>query len=177
MNIYYTGKGDKGKSFVCHQTMAKTSAGMEAMGELDELNSLIGLIRSQKAPADIKNILKAIQENLFLIQANVARMVFKEKFAVPVLNKDIVKKMEKVIDLYAGKLGTQKGFIVSGENELSAWLDYARAVARRTERSILGLKKADAVILAYLNRLSSLLFVLARAVSKRYNKKEANPSY
>ncbi|MDD5430785.1 MAG: cob(I)yrinic acid a,c-diamide adenosyltransferase [Candidatus Pacebacteria bacterium] len=177
MSIYYTGKGDKGKSFVCHQTMAKTSAGMEAMGELDELNSLIGLIRSQKAPADFKNILKVIQENLFLIQASVAKIVFSYKLSVPRPDKDIVKKMEKVIDLYSKKIGQQRGFVISGENELSAWLDFARAVARRAERGVLKLKKVDPIIFAYLNRLSSLLFVLARVASKRANKKENSPLY
>lgn len=177
MSFFYTCKGDKGKSCVGGKRISKDSPASESLGALDELNSLLGLIRSQRVSSDFKNILKNIQENLFIIQANVAKLVFGKNLKTPSFSKNEVLKMERLIDSFEKEIKLERGFVVSGENDISAWLDYARAVARRVERHTVKIKKVKPEILAYLNRLSSLLFVLARVVSKRAKVKERHPSY
>ncbi|TSC96403.1 MAG: ATP/cobalamin adenosyltransferase [Parcubacteria group bacterium Athens0714_26] len=150
---------------------------MEVLGCLDEFNSLLGLIRCRQTNQKFKDILKNIQENLFIIQAGVGKVAFNHKLKVPVFNKAETGKTEKLIDLFEKLLAPGKGFVISGENEISAWLDYARAVARKTERSVLKLKKLNPDIFAYLNRLSGLLYVMARVAAKKKNTKESQPAY
>lgn len=177
MSLYYTCEGDKGKSCICGKKISKLSPGMEALGCLDELNSLLGLIRCRQTNQKFKDILKNIQENLFIIQAGVGKVAFNHKLKIPIFSATRTAEMEKLIDSFEKLLAPGKGFVVSGENEISAWLDYARAVARKTERSVLKLKKINTAVFAYLNRLSGLLYVMARVAAKNKNIKERQPSY
>jgi cob(I)alamin adenosyltransferase len=177
---FFTGKGDKGVSYICGRKHDKTCVEIEALGNLDELNSLIGLIRSGAITTQFKKILYQIQEDLFVAQANVYQAMVKGGQSVPAFNKNKVRAVEQAIETLAKRLPAIKSFTIPGTTPVSAWFDYARTVARRAERSVLALgkkKKRALDILAYLNRLSSLLFVLARSVAARAKKRERAPSY
>lgn len=189
MSVFYTGKGDKGKSCVGKTKVDKTGDGMEALGSLDELNSLIGIVKSLGGLNKFKGfqkILHQVQENLFIIQANVGNAVFGlpaqagGNFKVPRFEKRKISETEEVIDDFERKIKPAKKFIISGSTPLSAWLDYLRAYSRRTERAVLRFNKKSRVspeILAYLNRLSSLFFAMARMAAKQSGKKEGSPVY
>lgn len=169
----------------------KTSVGIEALGSLDELNSLIGVVKSLgefnrfKEFQNLKfkgfqEILHQVQENLFIIQANAGNMVFGGKFKVPEFKKGKVAEIEKTIDDFERKIRPEKKFIISGSTPLSAQLDYLRAFSRRTERAVLHFNKKAPInpeISAYLNRLSSLFFAMARMAAKQSGKKEKSPIY
>jgi cob(I)alamin adenosyltransferase len=182
MGLFYTGKGDRGTSDLGGGFRAdKTSLEMSVLGNLDELNSLIGLIRSRETSDHTKRILKDIQEDLFIVQANIAFLMLPlSKHQPPEMKYSKIEKLEKLINEFEAMVQPEKGFIIAGENERSAWLDFARATSRRAERSTLHLHKKKTVpdnILAFLNRLSSLLFALARVTAKEVGQTEAHPGY
>lgn len=169
------GSGDKGKSCFGKKWAKKTCPEIEALGALDELNSLLGLVRSQKIFKEYKNILIGTQQDLFIIQASIAGILFGKKYDG--LKQEKILEIEKIIKKYSVKAGEIKTFIIPGANEASAWLDYARAVARRVERRVLLIKGADKNSVVYLNRLSSLLFAMARICAGKKGGKETRPSY
>ena len=196
--MLYTGKGDKGqtKLYQCDQSLAKSSLVAEALGALDEINSLLGwckvkaergetLSEPKVSPreATVASILEEAQNNLFSIQAELAGAPKK-------LNKRAVTKVENLINKIEKEIPPVKSFIISGGTELSAMLDTARAVARRAERKVVALQSASAqvvfgvkdvklasVTLAYLNRLSSLLYALARLANHQAGVREKGPRY
>ncbi len=178
MGNFYTGKGDKGTSYVGKKSVSKTCLEIEALGQLDELNSMIGVLKSQKISGELKKILHQIQENLFIIQANVAYLMLGGRYSPPSMPMSKVTEVEKIIDRIENRLPPIKTFIISGANNISAWLDLLRAKSRNVERSVLKIKhikRLNTDIRAYLNRLSSLFFALARWEAK--NRKEKNPKY
>src|SRR3989344_4890991 len=188
MPVFYTGKGDKGRSYVGKKSISKTCLEIEALGQLDELNSMIGLVKSlpatdlakggQTISKNLKNILHEIQENLFTIQSHVANIMLKESFKVPEFRNLRVKEIEKIIDNIEKNLPPLKKFVIAGTNQTSAWLDLLRAKSRNVERSVLRIKPVKLLnsdIKAYLNRLSSLFFALARWEARK--KKEQHPRY
>ena len=190
MGNFYTRKGDDGRSRIGKKVVSKTCLEVEALGQLDELNSMIGVLKSQKIPFKLQAILYQVQENLFIIQSHLANLMLGGNFKVPKFENHKVKEIEKIIDYIEDKLPPLKKFVIPGANETSAWLDFLRAKSRNTERVILkiencppsaepgrgrGKLKIDASILAYMNRLSSLFFALARWEAR--GKKEQNPSY
>lgn len=186
MPLFYTRKGDNGISHVGKKRVNKTCLEVEALGELDELNSMIGVLKSlptqagQKISPTLKNILHQIQESLFIIQANVAEIMLNTGFKIPEFKNSKLKEIEKLIDNIETKLKPARGFIISGSNFVSAWLDFLRAKSRKVERDVLKIKKInklDQNIKSYLNRLSSLFFALARMEAKSAKSKEANPAY
>lgn len=186
MGFFYTGKGDRGKSFVGKKEIDKTSIEIEALGDLDELSSLLGLVRQNIKHRVFNKIILDIQENLFIIQANVAGIWY-PKFKSPIFKKEKIKEIEKIIDNFEQKIKPAKKFIIPGASEESAWLDYARTLARRAERSVLRFSKNHGLrtkdyrlnpnISAYLNRISSLLFAMARMAVKVHGKPERYPQY
>ena len=188
-HMLYTGKGDKGTTKVLDskERFSKGSEMAEALGSLDELNSFLGLCKFKarqmqdkgvgtgKKKEKIFEILREIQENLFIIQAQVAGADKK-------INKSKLSKVEKITNIIEKEIPPLRGFSISGGTELSALLDIARTIARRTERNIvtikeLGLRKLPGQTLSYLNRLSSLLFALARLSNHRSGIREEAPSY
>ena len=178
MPTFYTGKGDGGKSYVGKKSVSKTCLEIEALGQLDELNSMIGVLKSHKVSKDLRRILHEIQENLFIVQSHVANIMLNEKFKVPEFKNIKIKEAEEIIEIIEKKLPPLRKFVISGANQTSAWLDLMRAKSRNVERSVLKIKKIDRLdqgLRTYLNRLSSLFFALARQEAK--NKKENNPSY
>lgn len=185
MGLFFTGKGDTGESVVGATKIDKTSVEIEAVGELDELNSFVGLVKTGKISDEFKNLLTVVQENLFIIQANAAEFMFRDEsgspqYPAPKFSADKVKELEKVIQEYESEVNPGRGFIVAGSNKYSAWLDVLRAISRRAERRVLSFNKIHPLpheILAYMNRLSSLFFAMARVNAKREESKEENPRY
>ena len=178
MSLFYTRKGDKGLSHIGKTKVSKTCLEVEALGQLDEFNSMVGVLKSQKVSKELKSILHQVQENLFIIQANVAAIMLGGKFKVPKFESYKVKEAEKIIDKIEKKLKPARRFVISGTNQTSSWLEFLRAKSRNVERSVLKIKKInklDPGIKKYLNRLSSLLFALARRESR--GKKEKHPVY
>ena len=187
--MLYTGKGDKGTTKVLDskERFSKGSDLAEALGSLDELNSFLGLCKFKarqmqdggvdlgKSEEKTSDILREIQENLFIVQAQVAGADKK-------ISKAKLNKIEKILDLIEKEIPPLKGFTVAGGTELSSLLDIARTLARRTERRVVlvkdsGLRKLPGHTLPYLNRLSSLLFALARLSNHRSGIAEETPSY
>lgn len=178
MPLFYTRKGDDGKSRIGKKVVKKTCLEVEALGQLDELNSMIGVLKSQKISKKLEDILHQVQEDLFIIQSQVAAVMINGKFKVPEFKNFKVKDVERSIDEMEKKLKPVKKFIISGANKNSAWLDLLRAKSRNVERSVLRIDRADKLdpeIKKYLNRLSSLFFALARWEAR--GKKESNPKY
>ena len=171
--MLYTGKGDDGTTyfFGSKKRFGKDTPLVEALGTCDELNSLLGLIRAQLQGPALKLELEQVQQDLFIIQAELAgadKHIAEEK----------IKKMEERIGEIEKSLPPIKTFFIPGANKESAWLDYARTVARRCERRVVALvPKAPALTLKYLNRLSSLLYALARAHAQSGGEVEKAPDY
>ncbi len=182
---FYTKNGDEGETtlFVdgCLKKISKDSLLIEALGALDELNSFLGLckIKSSEQKAGpfgehlISDFLEIVQNDLFMIQAELAGARKK-------LGKNRTEEIERIIDHAEKEIPVIKNFVIPGGCESSALLDFARALARRTERKMVAAKKeaeVGAEALKYINRLSSLLFVMARLANVNYGIKEKEPEY
>jgi cob(I)alamin adenosyltransferase len=177
--MLYTRKGDKGTSglFRTKKRFLKDSPIYIALGTIDELNSLLGVCRAYAIGTTGDKIVQQeilqAQEALFVIQAELAG-------SDTHINKTRVDALEKVIDNIESSVGNPHTFVIPGATIPSAFLDLARAVARRAERCVITVNKTrniSAESRAYLNRLSSLLYALARYETKRKGLKEISPSY
>ncbi len=179
MGLFYTGKGDAGTSQIGKKKVPKDSPIIETLGDLDELNSLIGLVRSSFGDRDLEEKLKQVQEALFIIQARVAWIMFPE-YKAKELSAQRTIDLEREIDDIEERIKPERGFIISGEDQKAAQLDYIRAVARRIERRIDTLHKKYPLppeILTYMNRLSSYLYALARFKVFQAKIRESKPTY
>lgn len=175
----FTGKGDGGTTtaFGCdQQRISKSSEVPEALGALDELNAYLGLIKVRAADMPrIAGALRDAQEALFIIQAEVAG-------ADKQVREGLVETAERVVRDIEKEIPPLRGFSIAGGTEVSALLDVARTLARRAERRVItvkekGLRDLPPVTMAYLNRLSSLLFALARLANHLAGIAEENPKY
>src|SRR3989339_379762 len=175
MGLFYTKKGDKGFSHVGKIKISKLDHHIEALGQLDELNCLIGVFKSEQKDKALKTTLHRVKENLFIIQAIVAYKMLREKRIPPQLEESTLRSIESVIDEIESKLKVERKFIIPGTNPTSAWLDYIRAKSRTTERALLRIKLKNPTANAYMNRLSSLFFALARQVGQKG--RESSPRY
>ena len=177
--MLYTRKGDLGTSglFGTNKRFSKNHPVYEALGTLDELNSLLGVCRvylSGKVDGVcLQAEILSVQEGLFVIQAELAGS---DKH----IDARRVQLIEDVIDIIEVRVGNPHAFVISGATITSAFLDYARAVARRAERTVVVpsvRQKVSNESLAYLNRLSSLLYAFARYTAVENGGKETTPSY
>ncbi len=174
----YTRTGDAGGTALFGGTrVSKADPRVAAYGEVDELNACLGVVRAQgDFAADVAELVERIQKDLFAIGARLADPA--EKIAervtkVAVTDAD-VRRLEEWIDRFESELPPLRRFILPGGSPAGALLHLSRTVCRRAERSIvaLGADHVDAHLLAYVNRLSDLLFVLARAVNHRAGQPE-----
>ncbi|NIP37979.1 MAG: cob(I)yrinic acid a,c-diamide adenosyltransferase [Candidatus Dadabacteria bacterium] len=169
----YTKTGDDGyTSLVFGQRVSKASKRVTAYGDVDELNSFIGVIRSKNTDKRIDNLLTAIQNDLFIIGADLASVDSDKSLR---LTKKRVAFLERNIDKYLENLEPLKEFILPGGSEAGSFIHLARTVARRAERNVALLKETEEInglVLIYLNRLSDLFFVLARIVNKNAEQPE-----
>lgn len=167
----YTKTGDRGMtSLVGGKRVYKNSSRLNAYGTVDELNSFLGLLRAKTTEPDKKQLLLDIQNTLFTVGANLATENDGENSSLQFeIDGGQIEKLEKNIDDIQETLPELTNFIVYGSNELSAICHVCRAVARRAEREIITVNQqynVDNNLLIYINRLSDLLFVLARHYTK-----------
>ena len=167
----YTKTGDSGEtSLFDNSRVSKANVLVDAYGEIDELNACLGAARAAGVGSDLGQALETIQKALFAMgarladpQAHIAGRVTKVA-----LGASDVETLEHQIDALESELTPLRSFILPGGTKAGAWLHVARAVCRRAERRVVALDGGvDPVILTYLNRLSDLLFVMARAVNHR----------
>jgi cob(I)alamin adenosyltransferase len=168
----YTRTGDGGETALFDgRRVPKADARVEAYGEIDELNAVVGLLLSEGVDADVRAMLDTIQRDLFAVGGRLAdpgkRIAGRvEKVAVGATE---VGRLEAWIDTLEAELQPLRRFILPGGARAAALAHLARTVCRRAERRIvfLGPGAIEAELLAYVNRLSDFLFVLARALNRR----------
>lgn len=174
---YFTGKGDKGETnlFNCDR-ISKNSPSLAVEGNLDELNSLIGIVITQVKDENEKNILLQIQSDIFVIGSEIAApQKDKIDYKIPEITADHTRRIEDFMNKIGDQLEPLHKFILPGGTANAAMFHTIRAVCRRTERSIVALSENEKIndeILRYCNRLSSLFFVLARFENKNANVKD-----
>jgi cob(I)alamin adenosyltransferase len=184
--MLYTRKGDSGttKTFGCDQRISKSSLVAEALGSLDETNSFLGIARAKTSDMSFKigtgeikfsELVLEIQQNLFIIQAEVAGSDLS-------ITEEKIKKAENIVDEIEKVLPPIKSFFISGATEIGAIFDFARTLSRRAERRVVAVKEEGKIKLSietmsYLNRLSSLLYALARISSHLEGEEEIKPEY
>lgn len=192
--MLYTRKGDKGDTgtFGCNQRISKSSAVAEALGTLDECNSFLGICKTDPKAGEpllegyrFADMVEWIQQNLFVVQAHIAG-------ADKTIAEEKIKHMEAAIDAIEKELPPIKSFFVSGGTPLAAHLDVARTLARRAERRVVAVSEeansagdgtpkegilVGGTVLVFLNRLSSLLYALARLANHRAGVQEGSPTY
>lgn len=166
----YTKTGDDGTTgLIGGRRVPKDSPHIEAGGSLDELNAWIGVVRSHKLPDTAERLLLDVQEDLVQIGAELATPEGTERAHNQRLGDEKILNLEKAIDGIEDSLEPLKRFILPGGSVPGACLHLARAVARRAERQCVALSRTEPVnpkILHYLNRLSDLLFMLARYINQ-----------
>jgi cob(I)alamin adenosyltransferase len=167
----YTGGGDKGEtSLVGGERVPKDAARVIAMGDVDEANGVIGLARhalEQDQPA-LAEILARIQNDLFDLGADLATPCVDLATGNLRIQPNQVTRLEQEIDALNASLVPLTSFVLPGGSESACWLHLARTVVRRAERAATSLARAEDInrhLLVYLNRLSDLIFVIARAAN------------
>ncbi len=177
--MLYTRRGDKGRTglFGTDERLPKDSLLYDALGTIDELNSLLGICRAQtgsdKKGTAIQRMIQAVQECLFIIQAEIAG-------ADKSIKQAHIDQMEQHIEQIEKLIHKPHSFVIPGATPLSALYDYARAVARRAERTVWGMQSQRTIApesAAYLNRLSSFLYALARFFAADGDARETSPTY
>ena len=185
----YTKRGDSGKTdlFGMAKKINKSSIRVSAYGEIDELNSVIGLIRAtlttnksknknptlKKNYKNIEKVLEKIQNDLFIIGADLATPKINKKHnklsKIKKIGTKDINKIEKTIDDCSKNLEPLKNFILPGGSILASLFHISRTICRRAERTTVELNEKEDInknIIPYLNRLSDLLFVFARISNK-----------
>lgn len=182
--MLYTRKGDGGTTgtFETKNRMSKSSLRAEALGSLDEVNSFLGLCKVKAASSEFTlegkpfvEIVHWIQSNLFIAQAELAGAEKK-------IGEEKVQEIERLVDAAERELPPITSFFIAGGTELASLFDVARTQARRAERRVVAAHEAKEReltphTLAFLNRLSSLLYALARLSNHKSGIVEQSPDY
>lgn len=172
----YTKKGDKGSTQLIGGTrVSKAHVRIEAYGSVDELNAQLGLLRDLLPEEPLRQFLLEIQKHLFVIGSQLAADPGKSKMKLPELNQAHIKGLEAEIDKMEGGLPSMTHFILPGGHPTVSACHIARCVCRRSERQVIALNDlapVDTLLLAYLNRLSDYLFVLARKIGQNLGVQE-----
>lgn len=167
----YTRTGDSGETSLFDGTrVSKADPRVDAYGDVDELNAWLGVARAAGVPADLDEALVHIQRDLFALGAMLAdpRHKIADRVTKATLGDADVSRLETVIDRAEDSIPPLRHFILPGGTPAGAALHVSRTVCRRAERHIVSLvPPPDALAIRYINRLSDLLFVLARAVNDR----------
>ncbi|NCS99154.1 cob(I)yrinic acid a,c-diamide adenosyltransferase [Candidatus Parcubacteria bacterium] len=181
----FTGKGDDGttKTLGCDQRMSKSSAIAEALGTVDEVNSFLGFLKIEGRETGFEfesrtfdEIISEVQQNLFIVQAELGGS---EGYKIDPAK---VEKMSETINNIEKSIPPINSFFVSGGCRISTLFDYARTISRRAERRVITVVDEGKVQVsdgtkAYLNRLSSLLYAMARLSNHLSGIKEESPNY
>ena len=168
----YTRTGDDGDTGLFDGTrVSKSNPRVAAYGDVDELNAWLGFAHASTDDQDVRTMLEQIQRDLFGLGARLAdpaRRIAERVIKAAVTSQDVAR-LESWIDRLESELPPLRRFILAGGSPAGATLHLARTVCRRAERSIVALG-SDAIepeLLVYINRLSDLLFVMARAANRR----------
>jgi len=160
----YTRTGDDGTTGLADGSrVAKDSLRIEAMGAVDELNSVLGALLAEALPEDMRDCLAGVQHDLFDLGGELSRP------GHTIMSKAHVARLEASLERYNAALPPLADFVLPGGSSPSALAHVARAVCRRAERRLVALSSRESVAAAgpqYLNRLSDLLFVVARALNR-----------
>lgn len=168
----YTKTGDKGEtSLFGGKRVGKDNPRLEAYGTVDELNSLLGFCVSVSKSDEVRELLTYLQNRLFDTGADLATPLdfLSERITIPRISESHITAVEKAIDFFDAQLPALTGFILPGGSEAACRLHIARSVCRRAERCVVALQKGEQInqnIIIFLNRVSDLLFVLARYENK-----------
>jgi cob(I)alamin adenosyltransferase len=172
----YTKTGDKGEtSLFGGKREPKDSLRITAYGTVDELNSILGVCRAFNTVQQVDIILEELQHDLFTLGADLATPLDVQSRSIKRIQSNDIARLEEHIDTIDPTLEPLKNFILPTGNKSASLLHYARAVCRRAERLVTQLSKQETIgehPLIYLNRLSDLLFVMARWVNSMSNTPE-----
>ncbi|MFS8628485.1 MAG: cob(I)yrinic acid a,c-diamide adenosyltransferase [Limnochordales bacterium] len=168
----YTRTGDGGDTALFSGArVGKDASRVEAYGTVDEANSFIGLLRAEGLDADIDGVLEQVQRDLFTLGADLATPPSGRKDdAVPRIGPEHVEALERAIDEFDAQLPRLRTFILPTGPRAAALAHVVRTVVRRAERRAVALARTEPVspdVVRYLNRLSDLLFVVARLIAHR----------
>lgn len=166
----YTRTGDAGQTGLTGgDRVDKDSMRIEAIGDIDELNSAIGLVLAHEIPPDVSECLTQVQHDLFNLGGELSMP------GQALITESDIGRLENVLDGFNAGLPPLKEFILPGGGAAAASCHLARAVCRRAERRIVALARIEAVNEAsrvYVNRLSDLLFVLCRVIARTHGQGE-----
>lgn len=174
----YTKTGDKGETGLLDGSrVGKDHLRVASYGEIDELSAVLGCVRAESRDARLRALLQEIQRDLFALGAQLAdpKARVASRKAKAALPPDRVKLLEDTIDRLEAKMPPLRAFILPGGSRVGSLLHLARTVCRRAERSVVALAHREVVdpqALVYVNRLSDLLFVLARSENRRRRRPE-----
>jgi cob(I)alamin adenosyltransferase len=177
MTRIYTRTGDDGTTgLIGGGRVPKDAPVIEAVGTVDELNALLGIVRGYELPGTFDRLLQLVQEQLFIVGAELVTPdgINREGKSI---GDDEIRQLEAEIDSCENGLPPLRKFILPGGSIVGAHLHYARAVARRLERrcvALTGTGRLTPELLRYVNRLSDLFFVLARYVNRLQSTAEKN---
>lgn len=166
----YTKTGDTGETgLFAGPRVPKDDLRITAYGEVDELNTVLGLVRAESPPTEIDQLLARIQNELFCVGAELATPD-PAAHGTQIIGEMHIAALEQAIDRYEATLEPLKQFILPGGTKAASALHLSRSVCRRAERHVVTLSRVSTVpisaaLIRYLNRLSDLLFVLARAAN------------
>lgn len=180
---FYTGTGDDGSTAMGGVRASKSDALVCAIGEVNELNAWLGVALQELSDEMISRQLRFIQNELFVIGAELAAVSDKRFTPKRVITDSDVKALQQAVEEVGGSAHKLKSFVLPGGPGGGAYLDYAATIARRAERAVVALmhkpngKRLNPSIEVYMNRLSSYLFWAARAVNAREGADEERPTY
>lgn len=162
----YTTTGDQGEtSLFGGKRVPKDALRIEAYGTVDELNSALGVARAWKPAKDLDDILGGLQNDLFVLGADLATPSEKQNGSVERIQQEHITHLERTIDSIEARLKPLSSFIIPGGSHIAAQLHLARTICRRAERFVVKLSREERIepqCSVFLNRVSDLLFVLAR---------------
>jgi cob(I)alamin adenosyltransferase len=168
----YTKTGDTGEtSLFDNSRVSKADARVDAYGEVDELNAVLGAARAAGLDGDLSSVIEAIQRELFAVGARLAdpSARISSRITKAAVTAEAIERLEQTIDRLETEVPPLRRFILPGGSSAGALLHLARTVCRRAERRVvaLGPDAVESAVIVYLNRLSDLLFVMARAANHR----------
>jgi cob(I)alamin adenosyltransferase len=164
----YTGRGDEGRTDLCSgERVSKDSATIEACGTVDELESVIGVCEAHSGKD-----LSEIQNELHILEAELSN-----REPEVLISSENIERLEERCDRFQREIPPLRSFVLAGGSVAASHLDHARAVARRMERRIVEVDPQRPEVLAYANRVSDLLFLMARHENHKQGVEESNPRY